>query len=73
MALISEQADSMGAAIYDYHKYGKADVLRVFSSQFEEDEIPVSDLFRDLEDMPEMPLEDGSWADSRCRRRKRLP
>ena len=54
MALISEQADPMGAAIYDYHKYGKADVLRVFSSQFEEDEIPVSDLFRDLEDMPEL-------------------
>ena len=44
----------MGAAIYDYHKYGKADVLRVFSSQFDEDEIPVADLFREFEDMPEL-------------------
>lgn len=42
----------MGSAIYDFHKYGKADVLRVFSSQFEEDEIPVADLFREFDDMP---------------------
>ena len=34
----------MGAAIYDYHKNGKAAKLRVFSSQFDEDEIPVEDL-----------------------------
>lgn len=47
-------ADPMGAAIYDFHKNGKADVLRVFSSQFEEDEIPVADLFREFEDMPEL-------------------
>ncbi len=44
----------MGAAIYDYHKYGKADVLRVFSSQFDEDEIPVAGLFREFGDMPEL-------------------
>lgn len=42
----------MGAAIYDFHKNGTADVLRVFSSQFEEDEIPVADLFREYDDMP---------------------
>lgn len=46
------QADPMGAAIYDYHKHGRADVLRVFSSQFDEDEIPVADLFREYADMP---------------------
>ena len=44
----------MGAAIYDFHKNGTADVLRVFSSQFEEDEIPVADLFREYDDMPEL-------------------
>lgn len=44
----------MGAAIYDFHKNGTADVLRVFSSQFEEDEIPVEDLFREYDRMPEL-------------------
>ncbi len=47
-------ADPMGAAIYDFHKNGNAETLRVFSSQFEEDEIPVADLFREFEDMPEL-------------------
>ena len=42
----------MGAAIYDYHKNGKADTLVVRSSMFEDDEIPVADLFRSFEDMP---------------------
>ena len=50
--LIRPDGDPMGAAIYDFHKSGTADVLRVFSSQFEEDEIPVADLFREFEDMP---------------------
>lgn len=45
----------MGTAIYDYHKTGKAAALVVRSSMFEDDEIPVPDLFRGLEDMP--PLE----------------
>jgi SAM-dependent methyltransferase len=44
--------DPMGAAIYDYFKNGRSARLRVFSSQFEEDEIPVADLFRDFEQMP---------------------
>ncbi len=44
--------DPMGAAIYDYHTQGKAAKLRVFSSQFDEDEIPVADLFRNFSDMP---------------------
>ncbi len=53
-SVLNMNADPMGAAIYDYHKKGKAGVLRVFSSQFEEDEIPVADLFREYEDMPEL-------------------
>lgn len=44
--------DPMGAAIYDYFKRGKASKLRVFSSRFDEDEIPVADLFRDFGQMP---------------------
>lgn len=44
--------DPMGAAIYDYFKNGRAAKLRVFSSQFEEDEIPVADLFREYAQMP---------------------
>ena len=45
----------MGRAIADYHSTGKAAKLRVLSSMFYEDEIPVATLFRNLEQMP--PLE----------------
>ena len=45
----------MGAAIADYHKYGRADRLRVFSPDFDEDEMPLDTLFRPFDDMP--PLE----------------
>ena len=44
----------MGRAIADYWKNGKAGRLRVFSPMFEEDEIPVSTLFRSCEEMPEI-------------------
>ena len=44
--------DPMGAAIYDFHKNGKADTLVVRSSMFDDDEIPVADLFRDFVQMP---------------------
>ena len=44
--------DPLVKGIYDYFKNGKAGKLRVFSSQFEEDEIPVSELFRTYEHMP---------------------
>lgn len=47
--------DPMGAAIADYHRNGKAQRLRVFSPDFDEDEIPVDTLFRSLTQMP--PLE----------------
>ena len=46
--------DPMGRAIADYWKNGKAGRLRVFSPMFEEDEIPVSTLFRSYEEMPEI-------------------
>lgn len=42
----------MGRAILDYYTTGKAAKLRVFSSMFYEDEIPVSTLFRSFEEMP---------------------
>lgn len=44
--------DPMGAAIADYFNHRKADKLRVFSSQFDEDEIPVKQLFRSIQSMP---------------------
>ena len=47
-------ADPMGAAIYDYFTQGEADTLIVHSSMFDDDEIPVADLFRRFEDMTAM-------------------
>ena len=44
----------MGAAILDYQTSGKAGSLRVLSSMFEEDEMPVKHLFRKFEDMPKL-------------------
>lgn len=44
--------DPMGAAIADYWKHGKAGRLRVFSPDFDEDEIPVETLFRTFDEMP---------------------
>lgn len=49
--------DPMGAAIADYYKNGRAGKLRVFSSQFDEDEIPVSQLFRTYDEMPALEQE----------------
>jgi SAM-dependent methyltransferase len=51
-SILPTSGDPMGAAIYDYHKNGKADTLVVRSSMFDDDEIPVADLFRSFEDMP---------------------
>lgn len=44
----------MGAALQEYMKKGKASRLRVLSSLFEEDELPVPLLFRQEKDMSEM-------------------
>lgn len=42
----------MGAAILDYQSKGKAGKLSILSSMFDEDEMPVKHLFRNLEEMP---------------------
>ena len=49
--ILPESGDPMGAAIADFHRNHKADRLRVFSSRFDEDEIPVKHLFRDYKQM----------------------
>lgn len=46
--------DPMGAAIRDYYKDGKADLLMVRSSMFEDDYIPVETLFREFDQMPQI-------------------
>ncbi len=48
----NKEKDPMGRAIYDYHHTKKAGKLRVLSSMFYEDEIPVATLFRNFADMP---------------------
>ena len=50
--MIQLQNDPMGQAIYDYYNGNKVGKLRVLSSQFDEDEIPVEELFRDFDSMP---------------------
>ena len=50
-SLLTPDKDPMGAAIADYYANGKATKLRVFSSMFDEDEIPVKQLFRCFEEM----------------------
>ena len=54
MKIQNATADPMGTAIYDYHKTGNAGKLIVHSSMFEDDEIPVADLFRTYKDMPRL-------------------
>ena len=52
--ILSKDKDPMGAAILDYQTSGKAGKLRVLSSMFEEDEMPVKHLFRNFEEMPKL-------------------
>ena len=47
--MITPKKDPMGAAIAEFHRLGKAARLRVFSPDFDEDEIPVATLFRSFE------------------------
>ena len=51
---MNRTCDPMGTATAEYHKTGKADKLRVFSPDFDEDEIPVDLLFRSFDEMPEI-------------------
>lgn len=46
---LSPDSDPMGTAIAEYHAKGRAARLRVFSPDFDEDEIPVASLFRTYE------------------------
>ena len=48
----NKEKDPMGRAISDYFHTGKAGKLRVLSSMFYEDEIPVPTLFRTYDEMP---------------------
>lgn len=50
--ILSKDKDPMGTAILDYQTSGKAGRLRVLSSMFEEDEMPVKHLFRTYKEMP---------------------
>ena len=51
---MNSKMDPMGRAIADYFKTKKASKLRVFSPMFEEDEIPLTTLFRSYKSMPKI-------------------
>ena len=51
---MNSKMDPMGRAIAEYYKTGKASKLRVFSPMFEEDEIPLTTLFRNYKSMPKI-------------------
>lgn len=51
---IAPSRDPMGSAINDYYKNGRAAHLRVLSSMFEEDEMPIAHLFRSEQEMPQL-------------------
>lgn len=51
---ISPSRDPMGSAISDDYKNGRAAHLRVLSSMFEEDEMPIAHLFRSEQEMPQL-------------------
>lgn len=50
--LLDPKKDPMGAAILEYARTGKAARLRVLSSMFDEDEMPLDTLFRSFDEMP---------------------
>lgn len=62
---ISPNNDPMGAAIRDYQIKGKASRLRVLSSMFDEDEMPVAHLFRTFNQMPRLEQKALSMAKGR--------
>lgn len=64
-SILKPQSDPMGTAIKEYHQTGKAGKLRVLSSMFDEDEIPVAHLFRSLQEMS--PLEQKALSMARGR------
>lgn len=62
---LSPNNDPMGAAIRDYQNNGKASRLRVLSSMFDEDEMPVAHLFRTFNKMPRLEQKALSMAKGR--------
>lgn len=60
---LPEQEDPMGAAIRDYFRQGKSAQLKVHSSLFDDDEMPVPHLFRSYDEMP--PLEQRALNEAR--------
>lgn len=60
---LPEQEDPMGAAIRDYFRQGKSAQLKVLSSLFDDDEMPVAHLFRSYHEMP--PLEQRALNEAR--------
>ena len=52
--VLDSSSDPMGAALQEYMKKGKASKLRVLSSLFDEDELPVPLLFREEKDMSDI-------------------
>ena len=62
---LSPNNDPMGAAIRDYQSKGKASRLRVLSSIFDEDEMPVAHLFRTFKQMPRLEQKALSMAKGR--------
>ena len=62
---LSHNNDPMGAAIRDYQSKGKASRLRVLSSMFDEDEMPVAHLFRTFNQMPRLEQKALSMAKGR--------
>lgn len=60
---LTEREDPMGAAIHDYFRQGKSAQLKVLSSLFDDDEMPVAHLFRSYHEMP--PLEQRALNEAR--------
>ena len=54
--VLDVRRDPMGVAIADFYKNGIAGRLRVQSSMFDEDEIPVAHLFREEDEMGDLEL-----------------
>lgn len=62
---LSPQHDPMGQAVLDYLQNGQAESIAVHSTIFDDDEIPVSHLFRTFTEMP--PLERAALSHARGR------
>lgn len=60
---LTEREDPMGAAIRDYFRQRKSAQLKVLSSLFDDDEMPVPHLFRSYHEMP--PLEQRALNEAR--------